>query len=270
MSTLYRLKPSVAVALTADFLAGGPLPDLESYLESMDEEFDSDVVKALFEAALSGDKPKAEMDAWIAPRFHYLFRISRSAASDRGVWAWLAMTICRPYVISRFGSEGAIKPMRYYGELLRNAVSRLWWGAEMVRNGPSYEYVPVVFSRVRTAEFALELRYSWYRSAAIAFTRVAEGIGRGKKLSDQGMRDLSRAINAYLSLTALEAMGLSESENGLFDEDWRRHRPLLAEATEAEVPRLKGPHDAVVSPEAVVELEEWFREIASQMNAEAA
>ncbi len=58
-------------------------------------------------------------------------------------------------------------------------VSRLWWGAEMVRNGPSYEDVPRVFSRVRTAEFALELSYSRYRPAAIAFTRVADGCPRG-------------------------------------------------------------------------------------------
>src|SRR5439155_21917768 len=139
---------------------------------------------------------------------------------------WLALAFCRDYVKWRFPSEATA--WRYYGDLLRNAVSRLWWGAEMVRNGPSYEWVPRVFSRVRTAQFALELSYSRYRPAAIAFTRVAEGIGNREKLSDPVMKDLSKSINSYLSLTALEARGLSEKEMDIVDDDWRKHHPSLA------------------------------------------
>jgi hypothetical protein len=265
MSTLQRLKPTFAAAMTTEFRAGGPPPDLARHVEPTDEDFDPDLIRALFTAALELDKPKAELDSWLAPRFHYLFRISRRTASDRGVWAWLAATICRQYVMTRFAGEGPITPMRYYGELLRNAVSRLWWGAEMVRNGPSYEYVPIVFSRVRTAEFALELRYSWYRPAAIAFTRVAEGVGRGKRLSDEEMKDLSKSVNAYLSLTALESIGLNEDENGLFDEDWRQHGPSLAEATGSELSRLVGPQDGVASRQALDGLDDWFRRIGADM-----
>ncbi len=150
---------------------------------------------------------------------------------------------------------------------MRNATSRLWWGAEMVRNGPNYEDVPRVFSRVRTAEFALELSYSRYRPAAIAFTRVAEGVGNREKLSDKEMKDLSKSINAYLSLTALEGIGLSEDETGMSDEDWRRHRPPLAEVQKAEVGALQGPNDGVASEEAIRYLQQWFLEIASTLRA---
>lgn len=267
MNVLHRLKPSVLAAMTSDFLAGGQTPDLKPYAEPTEEEFDAEAVKALFDAAMSLEKTKTETDAWLAPRFHYLFRISRRTAGDRGVWAWLGMTVCRSYVMWRFGSEGSMKAWRYYGDLLRNAVSRLWWGAEMVRSGPSYEYVPRVFSRVRTAEFALELSYSRYRPAAIAFTRIAEGLGSKERLSDEEMKDLSKSINAYLSLTALEAIGLSEDENGVTDEDWRRHRPALAEVQSAEVAALQGPSGGVVSEEAIRDLEDWFREIASSLRA---
>lgn len=265
MDTLYRLKPAVLAAMTIDFLAGGQTPDLKPYVEPLEEEFDAEAVKALFEAALALENTKeTDTDAWLAPRFHFLFRVSRRTAADRGMWAWLAMTICRDYVKWRFASEGSVKAWRYYGDLLRNAVSRIWWGAEMVRNGPSYEYVPLVFSRVRTAQFALELSYSRYRPAAIAFTRVAEGIDGEEALNDAVMKDLSKNINAYLSLTALEARGLSEDELGIFDEDWRKHHPSLAEAQNSEVSALHGPNDGIVSVEAIRDLEQWFREIADE------
>src|SRR5438132_766304 len=137
MNVLHRLKPSVLAVMTSDFLAGGQAPDLKPYLEPTEEEFDAEAIKALFEAAVALERPKTETDAWLAPRFHFLLRISRRTAGDRGMWAWLATTICRTYVMWRFGSEGQMKAWRYYGDLLRNALSRLWWGAEMVRNGPS-------------------------------------------------------------------------------------------------------------------------------------
>jgi hypothetical protein len=267
MNVLHRLKPSVLAVMTSDFLAGGQTPDLKPYLEPTEEEFDAEAVRALFEAAIALEGTKTETDAWLSPRFHFLFRISRRTAGDRGVWAWLAMTVCRPYVMWRFGSDGQMKAWRYYGDLLRNAVSRLWWGAEMVRNGPSYEDVPRVFGRVRTAEFALELSYSRYRPAAIAFTRVAEGFGNRERLSDEEMKDLSKSINAYLSLTALEAIGLNDDEVSVADDDWRQHRPPLAEVQDAEVTALQGPNDGIASEAAIKDLEEWFREIAATVRA---
>jgi Family of unknown function (DUF6339) len=269
MTALNRLKPSVLAVITSDFLAGGQTPDLTPYAEPTEEEFDGEALRALFDAAKALEKSASETDAWLAPRFHYLLRISRRTAGDRGVWAWLAMTICRPYVTWRFAPEGNMKAWRYYGDHLRNAVSRLWWGAEMVRNGPSYEHVPLVFSRVRTAQFALELSYSRYRPAAIAFTRVAEGLSGDRRLTDDEMKDLSKSINAYLSLTALEAMGLNEDETGVTDEDWRRHCPPLSEFQYTEVATLQGPNDGVASEEAIRHLEEWFRNIALTSGASA-
>ena len=115
---------------------------------------------------------------------------------------------------------------------------------------------------MRTAQFALELSYSRYRPAAIAFTRVAEGLGSERLLSDDEMKDLSKSMNAYLSLTALEAMGLNEDETSVADEDWRRHRPPLSEFQYAEITALQGPNDGTASEAAIRYLEEWFRDIA--------
>jgi hypothetical protein len=178
------------------------------------------------------------------------------------------MTVGRPYVIRRWSSEGKVTLFRYHGELLRNALSRLWWGAELVRSGPSYEYVPVVFKSVRTAEFALELKYSWYRPAAIAFACVAEGLDGGRGLNDDQKKDVSKTVNAYLSLTALEARGLEEDDSQ--DHEWRRHRPALMEALVDDVAKLKGPNDGLASEQARRDLERWFREIADGIATKAA
>ncbi len=143
---------------------------------------------------------------------------------------------------------------------MRNALSRLWWGAELVRNGPSYENVSYVFRRTRTAQWVLELDYSRYRPAPIAFVRVAEGIRDDEQpLSDDRMRALSKRVNALLTLHALEAMGLHEMEEDI-DLDWYRHRPELSEITSEALPT--GPQDGFVSEDAIAPLEEWFRTLA--------
>ena len=127
----------------------------------------------------------------------------------------------------------------------------------MVRNGADYSLVPSVFKRVRTAQWALELKYSWYRPAPIAFTKVAE-LGP-KPLTDDAMKALSKKINAYLSLTVLEAMGLDDEQGDEFDKDWRRRQPTLKETLGD---KLEGPSDGSVSVDAIAALETWFRELA--------
>jgi hypothetical protein len=267
MSTLYRFKADVAAVLTPEFLGGGPLPDLKPSIEPVAEQWDEDAVRDLLKRGLELESDRYKLDAWLAPRLHYFLRLSRRTASDWRLWSWLSMTVGRPYVLRRWASDGRVTLFRYHGELLRNALSRLWWGAELVRNGPSYEYVPVVFRSVRTAQFALELKYSWYRPAAIAFTRVAEGHDGGRVLNDDEKNNLSKTINAYLSLTALEARGLEEDERQ--DTEWRRHRPALADVLVDDIAKLQGPSDGVASEQAVSDLERWFRSVADQITVKA-
>jgi len=268
MNTLHRAKGDIAAVLTPEFLRGGPLPDLTKHIEPVSEQWDEEVVRGLFEHALLLEIDEKELDAWLAPRLHYVFRVSRRTASDRRIWTWLAMTVGRRYVIRRWAEDGKVTLMRYDGELLRNALSRLWWGAELVRSGQGYEYVTMVFRNVRTAQFALELKYSWYRPAAIAFTRVAEGLDGGKVLNDEEKKNLSKTINAYLSLTALEARGLYEDETQ--DVEWRRYHPALAEVLIDDIRKLQGPCDGFASEQAVRDLERWFRETSDRLSLVAA
>ena len=168
-----------------------------------------------------------------------------------------------PYVRARHKSPtGIVQPKHYvHHERLKNAAGRLWWAAELLRNGPNYEIVPCALESVAAGEFAVELKYSWYRPAAIAFARVAMGMDGGKKLNDKGIRSLSRKINSYLTLRSLEAAGAESNEQHHYDLEWREHQPSLEDLVGDTLP--EGPGDGCASGDSVTELEKWFRSIAT-------
>ena len=103
-----------------------------------------------------------------------------------------------------------------------------------------------MLKRVRWAEFALELQYSWYKPAAIAFTKVvAES---EPPLTDEVLEALSTRANAYLPLTPLEAVGFEETTPD-HDTDWWTSLPTEQELFSDEP--LMGPRDGYVSAESI-------------------
>ena len=281
MNPPHRYSDAVSLSLADGFLQGGPLPaSSESARASVADAFpsvgiDGGLLSALQDHAmvrssdLVADVRNASMDQWLAPRLHAALRIPRRLAVDRGFWAWLAIDHLAPYVHLRFRQPGAdaTAAWRFTGDLLRNGVSRLWWGAEMVRNGSSYEYVPRVFRRVRTAQFALELRYSHYRPAAIAFTRLVEPLPTSDAdgFDDDRMKSTSKRINAKLATRSLEAIA---GFHGVDDDPpaaWYLERPTIGDLTSDDLP--SGPEVEDVPEEVLRDLEAWFRSLAPAQRA---
>jgi hypothetical protein len=226
-------------------------------------QLDKDLVRSLFlkgaEIGYANDSSDDyALDRWLAPRVHAAIRLPRRITSDRTFWAWIAMALAPEYVFRRWESGGKLNSWRLTGELLRNGVSRLWWAAELLRNGPDYSAVDLGLKHVRTAQFALELKYSWYRPAAIAFVRVAEGKPRA---TDEQMTALSKRANAYLPLAPLEAIGFDDSEDEL-DSTWWGGCATLSELISDDPPL--GPEDGYASKEAIESLEKWFQGILSE------
>jgi hypothetical protein len=249
----------------------GALPvDFEQLLDAGEGEIDLALVNQLCNYAAEQHKAGAwgrdAMDAWLAPRLHSAIRIDRRTAADHRFWAWLAMQNAT-YIRARFARPDG-KPFRnwrYTGDLLRNGLSRLWWGAEMTRNGCSYVDVERCFGGVRTAQFALELRYSWSRAAAIAFARVVEGADGSPRLSDREKKKLSTTLRVILALRALEASALEEIDDSEeFDSEWASHMPSFAQLRDSATEELRGPTTGVVSEQRVLELSEWFRQLAQE------
>jgi len=137
----------------------------------------------------------------------------------------------------------------------------------MTRNGPSYEDVRHCFARTRTAQFALELMYSWHRPAAIGFCRVAEGVN-GERLTDARTRTLSTRLRVLLSLQCLEATGSRTLDvEDEFDEEWAQHRPSLASLM-GDLGTLKGPSTGGCEESAIDALSAWYREVLAMSGVE--
>ena len=253
----------------------GHLPfDFDQMLEPGDGQIDRELAQALCDFAAerheSGEWNRDRMDSWLAPRLHCAIRLPRRSATDQRLWAWLAM-LNHKYIEVRFSRRDGrpFKNWRYNGELLRNGLSRLWWGAEMTRNGPDYRAVGLCFSGVRTAEFALELRYSWNRPAAIAFCRVVTGADGGHRLADKAKKKLSTTLRVLLALRALEASATEELDDAEeFDEEWAAHIPNLEQLRSASLEELRGPKSGTVPEERITELVSWFREVADSFAAD--
>jgi hypothetical protein len=132
----------------------------------------------------------------------------------------------------------------------------------MTRNGPDYSAVPLCFARTRTAQFALELMYSWDRAAAIAFARVAEAADGGAKLSDDLTNALSTRLKVLLTLRSLDSFGTGEADDTEeFDAEWASHRPSFASLVRDDLRAITGPATGTVSPSRIDELAVWFRQV---------
>jgi hypothetical protein len=261
---VYRVKKEVEHALTPDVMNGRASLPLGDFRLVLDEHVgvDLELLRHLLDHALTLDVDKErELDQWLSPRFHFAMRIPRRIAGDPGFWTWLTLEIGQVYTFYRWGKENAVTMYRYTGDFKRNALARLWWFSEMARNGPSYDDVRRVLRDPSTAQYAMELKYSMYRPAVIAFGRVAET----RSVGFESLKGLSKRINAYLSLRSLESLGFSENDE-TFDEAWWSDQPSVSEVLGEEI---AGPHDGFAREEAIAELVRWFTALLDSRGLEA-
>lgn len=260
--TLYQLElPRVAEVLTKDVRDGTSEPDTQEYrMPFAGVEVDLEDLKNLFATAIGRELDldrETGLDGWLAPRLHALLRLDRRQASNMGFWAWLAIDVLRPYVLYRWGPEsraGAVTEYRFIGGVTRNAIARLWWYAEIGRNGPDYKPVVAAFESAGTLQYAMELAYSRYRPAVIAFVDVANNLD-----SFEAKKQLSKRINAYLSLQVLEAMGLPTELDECSDAQWRKEAPPpFKDIVDG---KFEGPQDGMVPTEIVDRVKAWFEEV---------
>lgn len=266
-----RIKSSLPAETLLAACAGREPAELEAHLEEYLDgpEVNVPVVQALFDKALElyperDDESRKALDRFIAPRLHYTLRLTPRQAGDMRFWAWLALGPLRKYVNHRWYGVGrrpdAVWDKRFVGDATRNAIARLWWYSEMARNGESYEPVEQLFEDTGTLQYAMEASFSRYRPAVIAFVRVSRGVGYGRALTFGENKTLSMRINAYSVLRAVPGIGLSDSSDGAFDEEWHGNAPeSVGEVLNAE--ELLGPRDGEAAEESIVELEKWFAEL---------
>jgi hypothetical protein len=272
---------AAGVAVVASALGTGVTDGLLSpYEETLDFEVDHDGIERLLMAAQSrfpdAAKQQFECDGWLAPRLHYFMRISRRAASNLGFWRHLTVMKGLEYVEYRWGTDEKPLPFdRVMGgtgassfALRRNALARLWWAAEMARNGSDYSPVLLALKNSGADQYGLDLRYGYLRPGVIAFERVLLGLaGGGEELSFEEAKEFSKRVNLYLSATSLEGLGDAVGGGDELDREWYGAEASAEDVVAADLKKLPGPADGAVTEAQIKPYEEWYGQIAKELVA---
>ncbi|MFF3481802.1 DUF6339 family protein [Streptomyces sp. NPDC002701] len=266
---LGRLSDSVAgKVLTPSVVNGGPLPQATLISNSTEPPDDSPrwnaaEVRALVEEAMERfiDERPTTSDAWLAPRLHYTLRLTRAEASDSGLWNFIALRVAPDYVRWRWGKDrgGQVsvrQAARFSGRWDIQCFSRLWWAAELFRDGEDYRPVVVACSNQDVLNTVLRLNMNHHRPSAQALVELVE-----KKTVSTGreVNGLVKAAGAAGSTLTYEVIAPDEPKDYEALQQW-------IDAIESDpvwnpnsLPQ--GPIDGSVPYRSVQRLAEWFEEL---------
>lgn len=119
------------------------------------------------------DRP-TKVDAWLAPRLHAILRLTREEAADPALWNYVALGVAPDFVVWRHFSENkkSVNARYFKGPYHKQAFARLWWSAELFRNGPDYEPVVIACGNQDMLNTVLRLDVIDHRPTAQALVRM--------------------------------------------------------------------------------------------------
>lgn len=206
---LYRLVDEGHVLVT-EALARGEIDrhPPEVWREFLDE----------FEPAIELDALDHELDIIIAttprhesvveqraaPVIHRCLPLSRRDAARPEIWRFLAVVHRPDLVRHRWAFEAwATTRARYWSPGVRhdsNVFARLWWIAELTRDGDDYTLTERVFERQTLAIQLFVRRYAWHRPLVAAATDVLA------EAAPREIEHVTRALAGALATRVVEAM----------------------------------------------------------------
>lgn len=260
---LRALGTTSRVIITDAFLSGESNPDFGDHVTDtgLDREVSLASLDSLIAHVLAADgfasNPELS-DAWLAPRVHAALRLRRSEAADRRLWTWLAIVRYDSYVRWRWpGANGVTARKRFIGSDRDNALSRLWWGAELTRNGSDYGAVSDAFSRqdISNTWFVLDAFHN--RAAALAAMRLLP------KMGSKPINRLSSAFNHVLTTIMLDSVAPMPGPDLVAMEEWIVGAPTEGELLQDTLPT--GPPEDPVDESAVAAVEALVRRVAAEV-----
>ncbi|MFB4424189.1 DUF6339 family protein [Streptomyces sp. QL37] len=187
-------------------------------------------VRALVDDALyqfRDERPTAA-DAWLAPRLHATLRLTRREAADRRIWNYLALGVAPDYVVWRHLSEPKKKQdasdgppkvavARFRGPAYTQAFARLWWAAELFRDGPDYRPVVTACGNQEMLNTALRMDVIEHRPTAQAMVRLLE---RGTVTKTRETNAMAAAINASAATLMYDVVAPDAERDGRPLREW--------------------------------------------------
>jgi hypothetical protein len=203
-----------------------------------------------------------ESDAWLAPRVHATLRLQRLEAADRRIWDYLSIIAFPDYVKWRWLKNGKINLDRVAGPDHRHALARLWWSAELTRNGPDYGPTVKVFGLQTAVQFILELKAFCNRPAALGFVEFLSTAKNGGWVGDEEVKKYANALNFALSTTVLDAFAPDDGPHMEALNRWIKEEPdglLMLKGLPV------GPDESSVPPASVQSLVDLLFRLKSEM-----
>ena len=204
MTPLLGLLPSVRALLDENFRSGatGTVDARQHIVDlQLDRKIDLSSLFAVVDEAIHRYRHNPDQsDQWLAPRVHATLRLSRREAADKRIWNYVNIISKPAYVLWRFGESheenNLVVPLdRFMGEDSKNALGRLWWIAELTRNGPNYFETADILRTSRFFVSWLSLDAMHHRPAALAVCRFVREFNDGKRMSDAQSQRLAKAFN---------------------------------------------------------------------------
>ncbi|WP_228980453.1 DUF6339 family protein [Streptomyces sp. DH12] len=213
------------------------------------------------------ERPTAA-DAWLAPRLHETLRLTRREAAEKGFWTYLALGVAPDYVVWRHlpdpradGSPRAVARDRFVGPHYKQAFARLWWTAELFRDGPDYRPVVVACGNQDMLNSAVRLDVIDHRPTAQALVRLLE---RGTVRTGREVNALMPAINAAAVTLMYDVIAPDVDRDGEAVREWIEGAASALPAPRNTLP--DGPEEEGVPDDAVRYLVAHFEELFADVS----
>ncbi|GGP91100.1 DUF6339 family protein [Streptosporangium pseudovulgare] len=199
-----------------------PLPMAAVDRASQPGPWEAEPVRQLLDEAMKRFEPESRTaaDAWLAPLLHATLRLTRREAADSRIWNHLALRLAPDYVFWRHPGRPptpAVNRARFSGPFYSQTFSRLWWAAELFRNGPDYGPVVVACGNQDVLNTVLRLEVILHRPTAQAILRL---LSTGAVRTGREVNALAQAVNTAGSTLAYEALAPDAVQDADSYRDW--------------------------------------------------
>lgn len=209
------------------------------------------------------DEKPTQADAWLAPRLHATLRLTRRQAADKRFWNYLAFGVAPDYVVWRHMSEREsdgktprVAAARFKGPHYTQTFSRLWWAAELFRNGSDYAPAVTACGQQDMLNTALRQDVMDHRPTAQAVVRLLD---RGTVRTGREANALAAAVNAAGATLMYDVVAPDVDRDGEPLWDWIAEAETAGPVLRNVLP--EGPREPPAPERSVTTLVDRFAEL---------
>jgi Family of unknown function (DUF6339) len=271
-SLLKSMNADIVRHLDVPFRLGSATIDGTQFTSEADvgREIDLAPLRAVMDEGMRKfESRRALSDTWIGPRLHSVLRLTRREAALRGIWRYLAIEAFSDYVRWRWTREknnGDLEPPaldRFVGPDYKHALGRLWWMAEVFRNGSDYGPASRALSIQDIANNLFRMDIAHHRPTALGCVDVLIP-SDGPALTGREANALAKAANATATTVAFDVFAPDEPLDDTARESWAQDARDLDVALLLSDEALPGPEDPNTPPDSLKSMTNLLRELLAE------